>query len=78
MTARDPVDRRLASYGSLAPGRVNHRQLAGPNGSWRQGTVKGRLVEAGWGAGYRGVVASVHTPDGDVEAWVYVVTADPR
>jgi gamma-glutamylcyclotransferase (GGCT)/AIG2-like uncharacterized protein YtfP len=33
----------------LAPGRVNHHQLAGLQGQWRQGTVRGRLADAGWG-----------------------------
>jgi gamma-glutamylcyclotransferase (GGCT)/AIG2-like uncharacterized protein YtfP len=49
---------RLATYGTLAPGRVNHCELAGLQGSWRQGTVRGRLVAAGWGAklGYAGLV----------------------
>ena len=42
---------RLAAYGTLAPGRINHGQLAGLPGHWRPGTVRGRLVEAGWGAG---------------------------
>ena len=44
------AESRLATYGTLAPGRVNNDQLAGLKGSWRQGTVRGRLVEAGWGA----------------------------
>lgn len=52
------ADRRLATYGTLAPGRVNHHQLAGLAGHWRRGTVRGRLVDAGWGAalGYPGLV----------------------
>lgn len=52
------ADLRLATYGTLAPGRVNHRELAGLKGGWRQGTVRGRLVAAGWGAtlGYPGLV----------------------
>lgn len=45
------AEMRLATYGTLAPGRVNHHQLADLTGHWRQGTVRGRLVEAGWGAG---------------------------
>ena len=44
------ADRCLATYGTLAPGRVNNDQLAGLGGQWRRGTVKGRLVDAGWGA----------------------------
>ena len=51
------ADTRLATYGTLAPGCVNNDQLAGLKGYWRQGTVKGRLIEAGWGAeiGYPGL-----------------------
>ena len=37
---------RLAVYGTLAPGRVNHHQLAGLSGTWREGTVRGRVVAA--------------------------------
>jgi gamma-glutamylcyclotransferase (GGCT)/AIG2-like uncharacterized protein YtfP len=49
---------RLAVYGSLAPGRPNHHQLAVLRGEWRTGKVRGRLVEQGWGAalGYPGLV----------------------
>ena len=52
------TDTRFAPYGTLAPGRVNHHQLAGLKGRWQQGTVRGRLVDAGWGAalGYPGLV----------------------
>ena len=48
--SRTSADTRLAAYGTLAPGRVNNHQLADLTGCWRQGTVRGRLVEAGWGA----------------------------
>lgn len=44
------VDDRLAVYGSLAPGRENHGQLAGLSGHWLRGTVRGRLTQSGWGA----------------------------
>ena len=52
------ADTRLATYGTLAPGRVNHHQLAELKGRWQQGTVRGRLAEAGWAAalGYHGLV----------------------
>ncbi len=52
------ADHRLATYGTLAPGRVNSHQLAELEGVWRQGTVTGRLVEAGWGAklGFPGLI----------------------
>jgi gamma-glutamylcyclotransferase (GGCT)/AIG2-like uncharacterized protein YtfP len=49
---------RLATYGSLAPGRPNHHQLAGLEGRWLKGYVDGLLVDAGWGAslGYPALV----------------------
>jgi gamma-glutamylcyclotransferase (GGCT)/AIG2-like uncharacterized protein YtfP len=52
----------LATYGSLAPGRVNRCKLAGLQDSWRRGTVWGRLVASGWGAkhGYPGLVLDPH------------------
>jgi gamma-glutamylcyclotransferase (GGCT)/AIG2-like uncharacterized protein YtfP len=65
MTARDSAaDTRLATYGTLAPGRVNHHQLAGLKGKWQKGTVRGRLVDAGWGAalGYPGLVLDPRGP----------------
>ena len=43
-------NRRLAIYGSLAPGRPNHHHVSGLRGRWTAGEVRGRLVEAGWGA----------------------------
>ena len=48
----------LATYGTLAPGRANAGQLADLVGEWKTGTVRGRLVEAGWGArmGYPGLI----------------------
>lgn len=54
----DGAATRLATYGTLAPGRVNHHQLADLRGDWSQGTVRGSLVEDGWGAefGYPGLV----------------------
>jgi gamma-glutamylcyclotransferase (GGCT)/AIG2-like uncharacterized protein YtfP len=59
MTGRDDLAHyRLATYGSLAPGRPNHHQLDGLDGRWLDGRVYGRLVQAGWGAslGYPALV----------------------
>lgn len=52
------ADMRLATYGSLSPGRVNHHQLAVLRGRWRRGTVQGRLTNAGWGTalGFPGLI----------------------
>lgn len=48
---------RLAVYGSLAPGELNHHVIADLTGSWRVGYVTGELYETGWGAtsGYPGI-----------------------
>ena len=54
---------RLATYGSLAPGRPNHHQLDGLEGRWLAGQVNGMLVDAGWGAGL-GYPALILDPDG--------------
>ncbi len=109
-------DCRLATYGSLAPGRENHHRLAGLSGRWLDGVVCGRRVSAGWGAAlgysglildpagdevavkvfesadlpahwprldehegsdYRRAIATVHTDEGDVAAWIYALATEP-
>jgi gamma-glutamylcyclotransferase (GGCT)/AIG2-like uncharacterized protein YtfP len=42
-------ERRLAVYGSLAPGEVNHWVVADLPGTWETGTVHGTLEKVGWG-----------------------------
>ena len=54
---------RLATYGTLAPGRPNHHQLDGLEGRWLAGHVNGMLIDAGWGVGL-GYPALVLDPDG--------------
>lgn len=65
------ADRRLAVYGTLAPGRPNHHHLADLGGTWTLGTVRGRLHEAGWGAemGYPGIVLDPDAPDVAVQVF---------
>jgi len=109
-------DFRLATYGTLAPGRANHAQLADIPGRWREGSVRGRLVQSGWGAalgfpglvldpegqtievlvfesaelvehwdrldafegeGYERAETLVRTENGDVPAYIYVVSDKP-
>lgn len=55
---------RLFVYGSLQPGAPNEHVLAPVDGDWEPAVVRGRLVEAGWGAaiGYPGLVID---DDGD-------------
>jgi gamma-glutamylcyclotransferase (GGCT)/AIG2-like uncharacterized protein YtfP len=58
-------EHRLATYGTLAPGRPNHHQLDGLEGRWLKGHVNGKLVDAGWGASL-GYPALNLDPDGPV------------
>jgi len=63
------ADIRLAVYGSLAPGRANHHQLAELPGRWRRGAVRGRLVDAGWGSalGFPGLILDPSAPPIEVQ-----------
>lgn len=49
---------RLFVYGTLAPGRPNAHVLADIPGTWEPASVKGILLQEGWGvaAGYPGIV----------------------
>jgi gamma-glutamylcyclotransferase (GGCT)/AIG2-like uncharacterized protein YtfP len=58
------VDHYLATYGTLAPGRSNHHHLSALRGVWSIGTVRGKLVDKGWGAAL-GYPALVLDADGD-------------
>jgi gamma-glutamylcyclotransferase (GGCT)/AIG2-like uncharacterized protein YtfP len=58
---------RLATYGTLAPGRPNHHQLDGLEGRWLKGHVDGVLIDAGWGASL-GYPALVFDPAGSAIA----------
>lgn len=62
------ADTRLATYGSLSPGRVNHHKLAGLKGRWQRGIVQGRLIEGEWGTamGFPGLVLDPSGPPVDV------------
>lgn len=56
IAAQDRLDslfwtsRRLATYGSLAPGRQNHHIVEALGGTWTDGVVEGDLAYFGWGA----------------------------
>ena len=65
------AEHRLAVYGSLAPGRINHHQLAGLSGRWYSGTVRGTLVAEGWGSalGYPAIMLSASAPAVEVQVF---------
>lgn len=72
------IDRRLAVYGSLAPGQSNHGQLDGVRGAWTPGVVRGWRVESGWGAaqGYPGLRPDPAGPEVAVQLFVSVDLAE--
>jgi len=51
---------RLFVYGTLAPGRVNHKILENISGCWEDATLRGTLHQKGWGVemGYPGIIPS--------------------
>lgn len=51
---------RLFVYGTLAPGKANHGVLENVPGAWEVATLKGKLLDEGWGAdlGCPGIVPS--------------------
>lgn len=52
------ADTRLASYGTLAPGRENHEQVEKLKGHWMEGTVRGHATTNSKGrwVGYPGFI----------------------
>jgi gamma-glutamylcyclotransferase (GGCT)/AIG2-like uncharacterized protein YtfP len=71
----------LFVYGTLAPGRPNEHVLGDVPGSWEPATVRGDLVDHGWGAavGFPALVlrergpevhGSLFASDALVEHWV--------
>ncbi len=74
---------RLATYGTLGPGRANHHHLAMLKGQWSRGWVRGRLRKQGWGAdqGFPGLVldpggevvdVNVLTSEGLADHWAHL------
>jgi gamma-glutamylcyclotransferase (GGCT)/AIG2-like uncharacterized protein YtfP len=71
MNATESSERRLAVYGTLAPGQPNHQQLAELKGEWRAGKVRGRLLSEGWGAamGYPGLILDANADEVNVQVF---------
>ena len=62
---------RLFVYGTLAPGKPNHGVLKNVPGSWEPATLRGNLLQAGWGAAM-GCPGIVPAPDGEqVDGYVF-------
>jgi gamma-glutamylcyclotransferase (GGCT)/AIG2-like uncharacterized protein YtfP len=65
------AETRLATYGSLSPGEVNHNQLSSLSGRWLKGTVRGFLQNAGWGSsmGFPGLTLDPTGPEVSVNVF---------
>lgn len=62
---------RLFVYGTLAPGRANHKVLEAIPGSWEAATLRGILLQEGWGAAM-GCPGIIPKEDGEeVEGFVF-------
>ena len=48
---------KLFVYGTLGPGRPNEHVMTNIGGKWQDARLKGKLIEAGWGAamGFPGI-----------------------
>jgi gamma-glutamylcyclotransferase (GGCT)/AIG2-like uncharacterized protein YtfP len=66
------LEHRLATYGTLAPGRPNAHLLDELSGTWTRGSIRGHLHERGWGAadGYPGIVLDDSGPEVGVHVFV--------
>ena len=66
--------KRLAVYGSLAPGQKNHYILENLSGTWLQGFISGKIFDRGWGAGL-GYPGAIWKPGG-IPVDVHVLVSD--
>lgn len=71
----DRAATRLAVYGTLAPGEVNHAVVADLRGVWTRGVVHGWLHPTGWGMTH-GFPALQWDPDGPPVAVQVLTSAD--
>ena len=59
------MSHRLFVYGTLAPGRPNEKVLADVPGRWQPATVRGELLQQGWGVdlGFPAINLDENGPD---------------
>ena len=62
---------RLFVYGTLAPGKANEHVLGDLPGSWQVATVRGRLVDEGWGAALGSPAIVPDEQAGSVDGFVF-------
>lgn len=69
---------RLFIYGTLGPGRPNEHIMQRIGGTWKAGSIKGRIIKKGWGAemGFPGLV--VDEAGEDIKGHVFVSANLPQ
>ena len=65
---------RLAVYGSLAPGEVNHHVIESVAGIWDDGFVRGKVQAKGWGS-HMGFPGLTWLPNSDERIPVQLFTS---
>jgi gamma-glutamylcyclotransferase (GGCT)/AIG2-like uncharacterized protein YtfP len=65
----------LFVYGTLAPGRRNEHVLAPLGGTWRPATVRGDLLEVGWGAEHGYPALALRADADEVEGLLFTAPA---
>ncbi len=68
---------RLFVYGTLAPGRPNEHVLEPLDGSWRPATVRGDLLDVGWGAEHGYPALSLRADGPEVSGFVFTAPSLP-
>lgn len=67
-------EKALIIYGTLAPGQPNHSKIEHIKGEWLKGSIKGKLVNEGWGAalGYFGFKHSPIYEQETIKAYILI------
>jgi gamma-glutamylcyclotransferase (GGCT)/AIG2-like uncharacterized protein YtfP len=71
----DRPSTRLAIYGSLAPGEVNHWVIEDIGGTWSDGHVRGTVRMKGWGS-HVGFPGMTWIPDSDERVPVKLLASE--
>jgi len=59
-----PAD-KLFIYGTLAPGEENHFVMEPIDGTWVSGSIRGTVLDVGWGGATSGYPGFIPEPGGD-------------
>jgi gamma-glutamylcyclotransferase (GGCT)/AIG2-like uncharacterized protein YtfP len=66
---------RLFVYGTLAPGRPNEHVLEPLDGTWVPATMRGDLLDVGWGAAHGYPALALRTDGPEVAGFLFTAPA---